>query len=196
MEDSPGDQEIFSWWGRAGDIYFVFHAVDSLIGNLWIHFLKSIDFIERIGDITKRPGDFLLVGWGLEYFFCVPCTWWFDWKSMKYLSKIFLLYRFGGFTRSPEEFLLVRSSYTVDDLIRNLWKLYSRNLWKLYSRNLWKLFSRNLWKLYSKYFNFIKRFSGFTRRPGDFLLVGWGLRYLCLRIYFNQGLTLEPLDGF
>ena len=20
LEDSPGDQEIFSWWGRAGDI--------------------------------------------------------------------------------------------------------------------------------------------------------------------------------
>ena len=34
LEDSPGDQEIFSWWGRAGDIYFVFHAVDDLIGNL------------------------------------------------------------------------------------------------------------------------------------------------------------------
>ena len=34
LEDSPGDQEILSWWGGAGDIYFVFHAVDNLIGNL------------------------------------------------------------------------------------------------------------------------------------------------------------------
>ena len=133
LELSPRDQEIFSWWGGAWNI-----------------------------------------------FFCVPCTWWFDWKSMKYLSKIFLLYRFGGFTKSPEEYLLLGCGYTVDDLIRNLWKLYSRNLWKLYS----------------KYFYFIKKFSGFTRRPGDFLLVRWGLRYLCFRIYFHQGLTLEPLDGF
>ena len=34
LEDSPGDQEIFSWWGGAGDIYFVFHEVDDLIANL------------------------------------------------------------------------------------------------------------------------------------------------------------------
>ena len=34
LEDSPGDQEIFAWWGGAGDNYFVCHAYYDLIGNL------------------------------------------------------------------------------------------------------------------------------------------------------------------
>ena len=127
---SPGDKEIFSWWGGAWNIYLLFFADDDLVENLWNIYLKSFNFT-GLEDSQGAQKNFSW--WGLAI-----------------------------------------------QLIRNLWKLYSRNLWKLYS----------------KYFNFLEKFSGFTRRPGDFLLVGWGLGYLCFRIYFHKRLTLEPLDGF
>ena len=75
LELSPGDQEIFSWWGGAGNIYFMFYAVDDLIGNLWKIYLKYFNFIERFRGFTRRPRDFLLVGWGWEYLF-------FNWFSI------------------------------------------------------------------------------------------------------------------
>ena len=34
LEDSPGDQEIFAWWGGARDIYLCSIDFDDLIGNL------------------------------------------------------------------------------------------------------------------------------------------------------------------
>ena len=92
VQNLPGDKEIFSWWGGAGNIFFMFHVVDDLIVNLWTHFQKSINFIERFGVITRRPRDYLLVGWGWEYLFYVSCSLWFDCKSMKNLSKIFQLH--------------------------------------------------------------------------------------------------------
>ena len=108
VQNLPRDQEIFSWWGGAGDIYFVFHAVDDLIINLWIHFLKSFNFIEWFGFITRRPGNFLLVGWGWEYLFCASCSWLFDCKSMNSLSKsINFIERLGAITRRPGDFLVV-----------------------------------------------------------------------------------------
>ena len=130
VQNSPGDQEIFSWWVGAWTIYLLFFGDDDLVENLWNIYLKSFNFL-GLEDSQGAQKNFSW--WGLAI-----------------------------------------------QLIRNLWKLYSRNLWKLYS----------------KYFNFLEKFSGFTRRPGDFLLVGWGLGYLCFRIYFHKRLTLEPLDGF
>ena len=94
---SPGDKEIISWWGGAGNIYFMFYAVYDLIGNLWKIYIKYFNFIERFGGFTRRPGDFLLVGWGWEYFFLWIdfqweiriVSWCFGWKSMKTIIKIF-----------------------------------------------------------------------------------------------------------
>ena len=89
LELSPRDQKIFSWWGEAGNIYLLFYAIDDLIVNLWDHYLKYFNFIDRFRGFTRRPGDFLLVGWGWGYLFCFPCSWWFDWKSMNTFSKIY-----------------------------------------------------------------------------------------------------------
>ena len=109
LELSPRDQEIFSWWDETGKIYLLLFADDDLFVNLWEHYLKYFNFIEGCTKFARRPGDFLLVGWGLGYLFCVPCSWWFDWKSMKKLSKKYFnwIERFGGFTRRPGDFLLV-----------------------------------------------------------------------------------------
>ena len=90
-ELSPRDQKIFSWWGEAGNIYLLFYAIDDSIVNLWDHYLKYFNFIDRFGGFTRRPGDFLLVGWGWEYlFFWIDfqleiriVSWCFGWKSMK-----------------------------------------------------------------------------------------------------------------
>ena len=94
---SPRDQKVFSWWGEAGNIYLLFYAIDDSIVNLWDHYLKHFNFIDRFGRFTRRPGDFLLVGWGWEYlFFWIDfqwkiriVTWCFGWKSMKTKIKIF-----------------------------------------------------------------------------------------------------------
>ena len=83
--------------------YFVFNVVAVLIENLWKVYLnyfwwfdwKSMSTFSKNlltllnGVISKRPEDFLLVGWGWEYLFVVLCNWWFDCKSMRSLFIIF-----------------------------------------------------------------------------------------------------------
>ena len=109
LELSPRDQEIFSWWGEAGNIYLLLFADDNLFVNLWEHYLKYFNFIEGCTKFARRPGDFLLVGWGREYFFCVPFSWWFDCKSLRthFQKSINFIERFGVITRRQRDYLLV-----------------------------------------------------------------------------------------
>ena len=115
--------------------YFVFNVVAVWIENLWKVYLKYFwwfdwksmsTFSKNLltllnGVITKRPEDFHLVGWGLEYLFVVSIVNLWD----HYLKYFNFIEGCTKFARRPGDFLLVgwgREYFFLCSIQLMIWK--------------------------------------------------------------------------